>query len=104
MARLLDLVVALVGLVHLAPLLGIVGLMVRISSPGPAIVRELGRRKDGTSIGVWYLRTTEVDSGRITDVGRSLRGSSLDAPPSLMNLLLGDTDLKEYFDITRQPA
>jgi lipopolysaccharide/colanic/teichoic acid biosynthesis glycosyltransferase len=102
MARLVDIVAALLWSVLLAPVMGAIALVVRMSSPGPAIVRERRRGNDGTSNCIYHFRTTYGDSSQMTDVGRFLWRSSLNELPSLINLLHGDATLKEYMDLMRR--
>jgi lipopolysaccharide/colanic/teichoic acid biosynthesis glycosyltransferase len=104
--RVLDAVLALVGLVFVAPLLVLIAAAVRLDSPGnPFLVQErLGRRrepfrclkfrtmyKDAERLTgpVW----TTPDDKRITRVGRFLRKSRLDELPQLWNVLRGDMSI-----------
>jgi lipopolysaccharide/colanic/teichoic acid biosynthesis glycosyltransferase len=102
MARLLEIVVALLCIVLLLPVLAIVTLFVRMSSPGPVIVWEHRRDKYGNPICICQFRTTYVDSSRMTKFGRFLRQSSLDELVAFISLLRGDVNLRGFSDLMRR--
>jgi len=98
----LDVVVASTLLLLLAPLLLVVGLLVRATSPGPALFGQERMGLDGRRFRMWKFRTmrldAEADSGpvfarpgdpRVTGVGRFLRRFSVDELPQLWNVLRG---------------
>ncbi|MBX7160913.1 MAG: sugar transferase [Acidimicrobiia bacterium] len=110
--RLVDVVVAVVGLVALAPLLGLVALLIRLDSPGPVLFRQRRVGRGGTTFDMLKFRTmcdgaeslvddlrglSDVDSilfkmrrdPRVTRVGRHLRRFSIDELPQLWNVLVG---------------
>jgi lipopolysaccharide/colanic/teichoic acid biosynthesis glycosyltransferase len=103
--RCVDLLVAVVLLIVLAPVLLVIGLAVRLSSPGPVIYRQRRVGRAGRVFTIWKFRTMVADADRggpsvsgradtrITPVGRLLRGSRLDELPQLVNLLRGDITL-----------
>jgi len=84
------------------PLLAVLGLGVKLSSPGPALFRQSRLGRDGREIGVLKFRTmrveengTEVrqatkDDPRTTRFGAFLRRTSLDELPQFVNVLVGD--------------
>jgi len=110
--RLLDLCVASSLLLALAPLIGLIALLVRMTSPGPAFYRcrRLGRKgrifnclkfrtmrlaragtaSKGSSLGSSFKIRNDP---RVTSLGRILRTFSLDEVPQLVNVLRGEMSL-----------
>ncbi len=101
----LDLLVAGLALAVLWPVLLIVALAIRLTSPGPGLFRQERAGRDGRPFTFYKFRTmrTDVDpygdspqSGqdpRLTRLGRFLREHSLDELPQLWNVLIGDMSL-----------
>jgi lipopolysaccharide/colanic/teichoic acid biosynthesis glycosyltransferase len=102
MKRLFDVVVASVALAVLAlPLLAI-AVAIRLTSPGPAIFRQLRVGRDGSLFLIWKFRTmvhdavmsgplvTAAGDARVTPLGRVLRRYKLDELPQLVNVWRGD--------------
>ena len=100
-----DRAVVLLALVVLSPLLLVTALLVRLSSPGPVIFRQVRVGQHGRHFEIYKFRTMYVarDSGsgqvspegdpRVTRVGRVLRAWYLDELPQLFNVLKGDMGL-----------
>jgi sugar transferase (PEP-CTERM system associated) len=102
--RTLDICVALLGLIVGAPLLALLALAVRLTSPGPVLYhqRRVGLR--GHIFMVHKFRTmredAEAETGpvwasksgdpRVTPIGRFLRRTRLDELPQLWNVLIGE--------------
>ena len=103
--RVFDLVIALLGLIVLLPVLAIVAVLVRLSSPGPAQFRQIRVGRGGRDFVLLKFRTMTVQSGsetgafdagdgsRVTKVGRFLRATKLDELPQLWNVIRGDMAL-----------
>src|SRR5579871_1282972 len=113
--RVLDIALAAAGLVVLAPVMVIIAIVIRATSPGPAIFRQVrcglnGRRfvfyklrsmcenAEQLKEKVAHLSTRETafkipDDPRLTPVGRYLRKFSIDEWPQLWNVLRGDMSL-----------
>jgi sugar transferase (PEP-CTERM system associated) len=104
--RLVDIVISLIGLVVTAPLMLLVALAVKLTSPGPALYHQQRVGERGRVFTVHKFRSmrvnAEADSGavwsrqgdtRTTTVGRFLRAARLDELPQLWNILRGDMSL-----------
>ena len=101
--RLLDLIVAVLGLVILSPIMLIVAMLVRILLGAPVIFRQLRPGYREQPFYLYKFRTmTDArdasgrllpDSERLTSLGRLLRAFSLDEWPELFNILRGEMSL-----------
>jgi exopolysaccharide biosynthesis polyprenyl glycosylphosphotransferase len=93
-------------LVLLSPLLLLIAIVIRFSSPGPVFFRQERLGLDGRSFTIYKFRSmvvnAEAETGpvfataednRRTVVGRVLRRLSLDELPQLYNILRGDMSL-----------
>lgn len=101
--RVLGFVLALLALVVLSPVMLILAVVVKVTSPGPVIFRQkrVGLRK--RQFMIYKFRTMRVDAPKnrpthllqnpeafITPVGGFLRKYSLDELPQLFNILKGE--------------
>jgi Undecaprenyl-phosphate glucose phosphotransferase len=103
--RLTDIVLSLGILLLLLPVLALVAVLVKMSSPGPVIFKQRRYGLDGREIAVYKFRTMNVTEDgaqirqasktdqRITRIGGMLRRSSLDELPQLINVLQGRMSL-----------
>ncbi len=105
--RLLDVVVALAGLVACAPLFLILALLIKLDSPGPVFFLQERVGYRGRIFRMVKFRTMVANSGclpadgvhkrpddpRVTRIGRFLRRTSLDELPQLINVLRGEMSL-----------
>ena len=120
--RALDLALATVMLAVTSPLLLLVAVLIRVTSPGPVLFRQTRVGKDGVPFLMLKFRTMRngcddaahrdyvrrlladeaepqaglyklADDRRITRVGRVLRALSIDELPQLLNVLVGDMTL-----------
>jgi lipopolysaccharide/colanic/teichoic acid biosynthesis glycosyltransferase len=105
MKRLVDCVLAAVGLVFLLPLLVLVGVLIKLDSPGPVFFRQRRVGRDGKPFDIFKFRTmiqgahkmgsrlTVKRDPRVTRLGRLLRWAKIDELPQLFNVLRGDMSL-----------
>jgi Undecaprenyl-phosphate galactose phosphotransferase WbaP len=118
--RLLDLVFSLLLLVCLAPLLGLIALLIRLETPGKVLYRQSRVGLDSDKFRVWKFRSMHRNSDtmlanylaknpeaaeewrrghklkndpRVTRLGRILRKTSLDELPQLLNVVRGEMSL-----------
>lgn len=104
--RLLDLLIASLGLLLCLPLMLVVALMVRLDTPGPVLFRQERLGQFRRSFHCLKFRTmlenAEEETGpvwsprgdpRVTRVGRRLRQLRLDELPQLINVICGDMSL-----------
>ena len=115
--RAFDLCVGLPLLIVAAPLLLLIGGLIRLTSKGPVLFRQNRVGRGGKEFQLLKFRTmihhdrssgpgvTRAGDARITSVGRVLRESKLDELPQLFNLLCGEMsfvgprpDLAEFLD------
>ena len=101
--RLLDVTVALVALLMLAPLLAALALLIRWKLGTPIIFLQRRPGLHGKPFTLYKFRTMTherdeqgnllPDEQRLTRLGRLLRSTSLDELPELWNVLKGDMSL-----------
>ena len=101
--RTLDVVAAGIALLLLLPLLALVALAIRLTSPGPAIFRQDRVGQARRTFTIYKFRTmsqrstgsmiTKPGDARVTGLGRLLRATCIDELPQLINILVGDMTL-----------
>jgi sugar transferase (PEP-CTERM system associated) len=105
MKRLEDILGASLGLVILAPLMGLVALLVKFDSSGPALYKQTRIGLRGCPYVLWKFRSMRQDSEgdtaqwaqlgdhRVTRIGRWLRLLRIDELPQFFNVLKGEMSL-----------
>jgi Undecaprenyl-phosphate glucose phosphotransferase len=104
--RVMDVALSLVALVLLSPLLALVALLVKLTSPGPVFYRQERCGLNGLPFQMLKFRSMRVDAEhqtgaiwakkddpRRTWFGTFLRRTSIDELPQLFNVLRGDMSL-----------
>jgi exopolysaccharide biosynthesis polyprenyl glycosylphosphotransferase len=102
--RALDLLTASAAVVVLAPVLACAALAVRLSSPGPILLRQDRVGQGGRLFPLLKFRSmmenndsdtawSVLHDDRVTRVGRFLRRTSLDELPQLFNIIRGEMSL-----------
>ena len=96
-----SLIISICILLWLIPLLG---LAIKINSPGPILFVQLRSGRNGRQFRCFKLRTMVMrndvvfqqatrDDPRVTKLGKLLRKTNLDELPQFLNVLLGDMSL-----------
>ena len=105
MKRVFDITAAAAGLILLAPLFAVVGILIKLDSPGPVFFRQQRMGKAFRPFWIYKFRTmiqnapqqegaiTVGEDPRITRVGRFLRKTKFDELPQLVNVIKGDMAL-----------
>ena len=114
--RVTDMTIAAAGLIVLSPLMAAIAVLIRVTSPGPAIFRQVRCGLNGRQF-VFYKFRSMVQNAeelkaklaalneqvgpvfkmrhdpRITGIGRFIRKYSIDELPQLINVLRGDMSI-----------
>ncbi|MBN2294089.1 MAG: sugar transferase [Pirellulales bacterium] len=101
-----DWILGVVLLVFSLPAIGVLMAIVRLTSSGPGLFRQVRTGKDGKSFTMYKIRTmtknaeeqtgpiwARIKDSRVTPVGRFLRKLHLDELPQLFNVLKGEMSL-----------
>lgn len=101
--RAVDVVLASAALVVLSPVIGVVGVLVRVKLGSPVLFRQARPGLGGRVFEMYKFRTMTSDRGedgellpdsvRLTEFGRWLRSTSLDELPELVNIVRGDMSI-----------
>lgn len=115
--RFLDILISIIGLIVLLPVFLILGIVIRIDSPGPILFAHKRIGKNGKEIKILKFRTMYKDAEemikkfdekqmkeykenyklkddpRITKIGNILRKTSLDELPQIFNIIKGDLSI-----------
>ena len=101
--RPLDFVLSLAGVIVLSPVLLVIVICIKVSSPGPIFFKQKRVGIHKTHFNILKFRTMRIDTPKdvpthllenpdqyITGIGKFLRKTSLDELPQLFNILKGD--------------
>lgn len=101
--RIVDFILALLGIIILSPVLLILCVAIKADSKGPIVFKQKRVGINKTHFNILKFRTMKVDTPKempthmlenpdffITKVGKFLRKTSLDELPQLFNILKGD--------------
>jgi len=104
--RLMDIVISATALVLGAPILGLIALLIRLDSPGPALFKQPRHGFNNRVFNVYKFRSmrndkadlkaeqqTVVGDARVTKIGNFIRKTSIDELPQLLNVLKGEMSL-----------
>ena len=103
MKRGIDCILSLIGLIILSPILLIIAVIIKVTSPGPILFRQERVGKNNKHFRIMKFRTMRIDTPKdcpthllenpdqyITKIGHILRKTSLDELPQLWNIFIGD--------------
>ena len=126
--RVFDLVVSVIGTLLISPFLLVIAILIKATSPGPAIYAHMRLGRHGKMFPCYKFRSMVKDADkklaaylasnpsakaewereqklkndpRVTRVGMFLRKTSLDELPQLFNVIIGDMSLVGPRPITR---
>src|SRR3989338_4199380 len=103
--RIIDVFVSAVLLILLVPLFAIIGIAIKLGSPGPVFFRQERLTKNGKTFSMLKFRTMQSDAEkagpriaaaedpRATKFGAKLRRTLLDELPQIWNVFWGDMSL-----------
>ena len=113
--RFFDILLSAVAMLLLAIPMGIVALLIKIESAGPAIYKQERLGKNGVPYTMYKFRSMHIDSekdgpqwaevndARCTRIGRIIRVTHVDELPQLLNVFKGEMSLvgprpeRQYF-------
>lgn len=103
--RAMDVIFSLLAIVILSPLMAVIAVLIKLTSPGPVLYRQERCGLNGRPFQMLKFRTMHVDAEidgpqmtrpndpRRTKLGAFLRATNLDELPQLFNVLWGDMSL-----------
>lgn len=103
--RLFDLLFSTLGIIILSPLLFIIAIMIKSTSPGPVFYRGVRVGKNFKDFKIFKFRSmvanaeqiggpsTAGDDQRLTSIGKIIRRYKIDELPQLFNVFKGDMSL-----------
>ncbi|SDQ14170.1 sugar transferase [Carnobacterium viridans] len=101
--RVIDVILALLGLIVLSPIFLLIVIAIKLNSKGPILFKQKRVGKDKVLFNIYKFRTMKIDTPNdapthllknpdsfITKIGKVLRKTSLDELPQLINILKGE--------------
>ncbi|HYE32282.1 MAG TPA: sugar transferase [Methylomirabilota bacterium] len=104
MKRLFDILASISALIVLAPLLLVISLLIKVTSPGPIFYRAARSGRNGKTFTMLKFRSMRVrpstgsvitgaNDSRIFPVGKFVRVTKIDELPQLINVLKGEMSI-----------
>lgn len=120
--RFFDTIISIFVLIVLSPLLAVIAILIKLSSPGPILFKQIRIGKNGRPFNFYKFRSMRVvkdddeerkqkmiqfmkdgvpagssakiiNESRVTWIGKIIRKTSLDEIPQLFNVIIGDMSL-----------
>jgi Undecaprenyl-phosphate glucose phosphotransferase len=103
--RVMDIVLSLLAIVLLSPLMALIAILIKLTSPGPILYRQERCGLNGRSFMMLKFRTmgvnaeangpqmTAANDNRRTRLGAILRATNMDELPQFFNVLWGDMSI-----------
>lgn len=120
--RFFDTIISIFVLIVLSPLLALIAILIKLSSPGPILFKQIRIGKNGRPFNFYKFRSMRVvkdddeerkqkmiqfmkdgvpagssakiiNENRVTWIGKIIRKTSLDEIPQLFNVIIGDMSL-----------
>ena len=101
--RLFDFTMSFIGILFMWPIMAIVAIVIRLTSPGPVLFRQKRLTMGMREFTIYKFRSMRTDfdkdakgiqvkgtSNAITPVGKFIRKTKIDELPQLFNILKGD--------------
>ena len=105
MKRLFDIIASCAGLLCLSPLFVVIGIWIKLDSPGPVFYRQVRVGRNNQDFRIFKFRSMRVGADkkglitvgghdpRVTRSGYFIRKYKLDEFPQLINVFIGDMSL-----------
>jgi Sugar transferases involved in lipopolysaccharide synthesis len=104
--RAFDIILSIIGIVLLSPIFILTAILIKVTSKGPVIFKQLRSGKNKTHFYMYKFRTMKNNAPQnlptksfqnstafVTRVGKFLRKTSVDELPQLFNILSGDMSI-----------
>lgn len=101
--RALDFVLSFLGIIVLSPILLILAIIIKVTSPGPVLFKQERMGENNKHFKIYKFRSMRIDTPKdvpthmlqnpdqyITKIGKFMRKTSLDELPQLFNILKGE--------------